>query len=318
MAAAQQLSVAEKGTTGPRGLSPDFDSNRTFEEITRSALHATGASGAALVLSDGKVMSCRACCGNLVPPVGTLLNTDRGFTATCVQTAQVVRCDDTETDPRVDGSSCVELGIHSILAVPVFDAQKVAGVLEVLSSEPKRFTDRHATALTLLARLVETLVDYTSSGDAAIAVSPVPKPQSNGSDHAPEDEAKVTCLSCGHPNPQDSQFCNRCGVIVLVSPAPRNATSDLSLPESTESSADEGFKEIYKLISGSPGRATWNEIYSKLLANMQNTSPQDKASGTTVERPAKKDDGVVRFGKAQGANEVKPRLGGVVRRSLWL
>ena len=99
---------------------------------------------------------------SLAPPVGTRLNTDTGFTATCVQTAEVVRCDDTGTDPRVDGSSCVELGIHSILAVPVFDAQKVAGVLEVLSNEPKRFTDRHATALKLLARLVETLVNYAS------------------------------------------------------------------------------------------------------------------------------------------------------------
>ena len=318
MAAAQQLTVAEKGATGPRGLSSDFDSTRTFEEITRSALHATGASGAALVLSDGKVMSCRACCGSLVPPVGTLLNADRGFTATCVQTAQVIRCDDTETDPRVDGSSCVELGIHSILAVPVFDAQKVAGVLEVLSSEPKRFTDRHATALTLLARLVETLVNYASSGDAAIAASPVPKPQSNGSDHAPADEAKLTCLSCGHSNPRDSQFCNRCGVILLVSPAPQNATADLSLVEGTESSADEGFKEIYKLISGNPGRATWNEIYAKLLSNMQNTSPQDKSSGATTEGTAKKDNGVVRFAKVQEANEVKSRPGGVIRRSLWL
>jgi GAF domain len=318
MAAAQQLTVAEKGATGPRGLSSDFDSTRTFEEITRSALHATGASGAALVLSDGKVMSCRACCGSLVPPVGTLLNSDKGFTATCVQTAQVVRCDDTETDTRVDGSICVELGIRSILAVPVFDSQNVAGVLEVLSSEPKRFTDRHATALTLLARLVETLVDYASHGDDPLAAYPGAKPQSNGPDQPLADKAKKTCLSCGHPNPQDSQFCNRCGVILLVPPAPPDATEDLSLAESTEASADEGFKEIYKLISGNPGRATWNEIYAKLRANMQNTSPQDKSSGTTTEATAKKDNGVVRFAKVQEDNELKSRPGGVIRRSLWL
>ena len=113
-------------------------SNRTLEEITRSALHAEGASGAALVLSDGKDMSCRACSGELAPPVGTRLNPDTGFTATCVQTGEVVRCDDTATDPGSMVRVALQLGIRSILAVPVFDGPKVAGVLEVLSGRDHR------------------------------------------------------------------------------------------------------------------------------------------------------------------------------------
>jgi len=106
------LNRAEKDSAVPQGSSPDFDPNRTLEEITRSAQHITGASGAALALSDGKVMACRACSGYLAPPVGTQLNTDTGLTATCVQTAEVVRCDDTEADPRVDSSKCI--GVRSI------------------------------------------------------------------------------------------------------------------------------------------------------------------------------------------------------------
>src|SRR5580704_6895938 len=156
MAALPQPSIPKKDFIRPQVSTPDFDS-KTLEEITRSAQHATGASGAALVLSDGKIMSCRACSGELGPPVGTRLNADTGFTATCVRTAVVVRCDDTETDPRVDGSSCVQLGIRSILAVPIFNGQNVAGVLEVLSNEPKKFADRHANALHLLAQLVEAV-----------------------------------------------------------------------------------------------------------------------------------------------------------------
>ena len=75
-----------------------------------------------------------------------------------------------------------QLGIRSILAVPIFSAQKVAGVLEVLSNEPKRFTDRHVNALKLLARLVETLVDYASQGDgSASTLTPEPEIQSNDS-----------------------------------------------------------------------------------------------------------------------------------------
>jgi len=339
MAVAQQFNVAEKGEIG-RDLRPDFDRDKTFEEITRSALHATAASGAALILTDGTVMSCRACSGRLAPPVGTRLNTSTGFTATCVQTAQVIRCDNTASDPRVDGTSCIQLGIHSILAVPVFDGEKVAGVLEVLSSEPGKFTDRHATALKLLARLVETLVNYASRADAAsasVASEQKPKPNGAAASDAPspnvarekaeklerKDQPTVMCLSCGHPNPQSSRFCNRCGVILLATFDPPEPAADENLPAKPEAANEDGLKEIYSLIAGSAGRPTWNEIYAKLLANMQSTSAQSKPPSPANHDPAKqdaakKDNGVVKVGRSQGTNDLKSRIGAAVRNNLWL
>ena len=313
----KQLNLGPNESTSHRGLNPELDSDKTLEEITRSALHATGASGSALVLSDAKGMSCRSNSGELAPPVGTRLHTDTGFTAMCVRTAEVVRCDDTKNDPRVDGSSCAQLGIRSILAVPIFSAQKVAGVLEVLSNEPKRFTDRHVNALKLLARLVETLVD--SQGDAfASTLSPEPKIQSNDSGTTNSHQVKLTCLSCGHPNPQGSQFCNRCGVIMLSSPDYSETTPDAGGLGGGVSNSDEGLKEIYSLISGSAGRPTWNEIYPRLLAHLRSTTAQDKAAAATPKEAIKKDDGVMGFRRAQATPELKERLGGVVRRSLWL
>jgi GAF domain len=317
--ATKQLNLGQNGSTNPQGLSPERDSDKTLEEITRSALHATGASGSALVLSDGKGMSCRSSSGQLAPPVGTRLNTDTGFTAMCVRTAVVVRCDDTKNDPRVDGLSCAQLGIRSILAVPIFSAQKVAGVLEVLSDEPKRFTDRHVNALKLLARLVETLVDYAFQSDASLPpLTLEPKIQSNDSGTANSHQVKLTCLSCGHPNPQGSQFCNRCGVIMLSSPDYSETTPDPGGLGGGLSNSDEGLKEIYSLISGSAGRPTWNEIYPKLLAHLRSTTAQDKAPAATPKEAVKKDDSVVGFSRAQATPELKERLGGVIRRSLWL
>jgi len=307
MAALPQPSISEKHSVRPQLSTPDVDS-KTLEEITRSAQHATGASGAALVLSDGKIMSCRACSGELGPPVGTRLNTDTGFTATCVQTAEIVRCDDTATDPRVDGSSCIKLGIRSILAVPVFDNKNVAGVLEVLSNQPKRFTDRHASALQLLARLVETVVNYgPRAGVSPETANPGGKPQGNESAGAIRDPATLMCLSCGHKNPRESHFCNRCGVILFNSFGPQ-ATA---VPTGTEpSAADEGaLKELCKLISGDAGLATWSEISERLLADQQRTTAQDK--------PSKPDDAVRGLGTAQGANGAKGR-GASIRRSMWL
>ena len=321
MAASLQPSIARKDSDSVslRGSSPEFDSNRTLEEITRSALHATGANGAALVLSDGKVMSCRACSGELAPPVGTRLNPDAGFTATCVRTGEIVRCDDTATDPRIDGSSCIQLGIGSILAVPVFDGPNVAGVLEVLSTETKKFAERHVTALKLLARLVETLLNYSprnGSPDSRIAN---PTAVATNSNRVSTDEAKVMCLSCGHRNPQDSQFCNRCGVILLVTLGQTETPQDLVESETAESGANKGLKEIYKIISENAGRATWTEIDAKLMANLQSTSAQNQPRpGAKKELANEKEDSVNGLGKAREATELKTRLGAAVRRSLWL
>jgi hypothetical protein len=317
--ATKQLSFGQNHSTSPQGLSPELDSDKTLEEITRSALHATGASGSALVLSDGDIMSCRASSGELAPPVGTRLNTDTGFTAMCVRIAEIVRCDDTKNDPRLDGSSCAELGIRSILAVPIFYGQKVAGVLEVLSNQPNRFTDRHVNALKLLARLVETLVDYAFQGDGSLStLTPDTKTRSNDSGTANTHQVRVTCLSCGHPNPQGSQFCNRCGVIMLAAPGYSETTPDPGGLAGVESSSDEGLKEIYSLISGNAGRPTWNEIYPKLLAHLQSTSTQEKPPTEPTKDTANKDDSVMGFGRALGSPELKAWPGAAVRRSLWL
>jgi hypothetical protein len=84
------------------------------------------------------------------------------------------------------------------------------------------------------------------------------------------------------------------------------------------SNSDEGLKEIYSLISGSADRPTWNEIYPKLLAHLQSTSVQDRVPAATPKDAAKKADSAFGFGMAQATPEPQERLGGVVRRSLWL
>jgi hypothetical protein len=298
-----------------RGSSPESGPDRTLEQLTRSAQHVTGASGAALALSDGKVMLCRACSGYLAPPVGTQLNTDTGLTATCARTAAVVRCDDTEADPRVDKSKCT--GVRSILAVPVFNDPDVAGVLAVLSRKPKGFTDRHVTALQLLARVVETHVDYVSRGSGPLN-PPASDAKLTGSDSgANTDGARVLCFPCGQANPQGSHFCNRCGAI-LFSPDPLDKTVELSRPEGMGSTDNEGLKEIYKLISENVGLATWQDISAKLLASLEGPSAQEQSHTAATKETARREETVKGLGRTEGTNELTGRPGAAIRRSLWL
>jgi putative methionine-R-sulfoxide reductase with GAF domain len=133
------------------GLSPLA---RDINAIVSRALALTGAKGAALALYEGDQLICRATCGTDTPGLGALISTDSGITGECIRFAQVMYCSDASSDPRVNQEICADLGIRSILALPLFAGQRIVGLLEVLSQRSKAFDPGDAKALDLMARPV--------------------------------------------------------------------------------------------------------------------------------------------------------------------
>jgi TPR repeat protein len=79
------------------------------------------------------------------------LQVGSGFSGECVRTGRLLRCDDTELDPRVDREICRVLGIRSILAVPVRAGEKSIGLLEAFSALPNAFAEADSVVLQRLA-----------------------------------------------------------------------------------------------------------------------------------------------------------------------
>jgi putative methionine-R-sulfoxide reductase with GAF domain len=119
------------------------------------------ASGAAIALAgkDAGTMICRASAGQSAPPVGATLQSGSGFSGECVRTASILRCDDSETDERVDRQSCRALGIRSMLAAPVCLGEKVIGLLEVFSAQPSAFGENDSAVLQRFAETILTAVN---------------------------------------------------------------------------------------------------------------------------------------------------------------
>jgi TPR repeat protein len=139
------------------------------------------ASGAALALSDAApgFMVCRASAGPDAPRVGARLQVGSGFSGECVKTGRLLKCDDAETDPRVDRESCRALGIRSILAAPVRVGEKSIGILEVFSPRPGCFANGDSSVLQRLAETVLAAVNRAArAGNLPLpgAPAPVPKP----------------------------------------------------------------------------------------------------------------------------------------------
>lgn len=138
------------------------DLDAALQLLADRAQYITGASGAAIALRRGahKDMLCRASAGANAPELGALLSMEYGLSGECVRTRQVLRCDDAERDSRVNRQACRDLGIASVVVMPVVNDDQVLGVFELLSGKPRAFEERDITALQRLSEMVETAVRH--------------------------------------------------------------------------------------------------------------------------------------------------------------
>jgi TonB family protein len=133
-----------------------MDLESILSEATHAARYFTEATGAALALWSQGVVICRARSGETAPPLGAKLDVDSGISGECLRSGRSKRCDDTLTDPLVDGKVCQELGIRALAAVPLRGERGVVGILEVFSDRPYAFSDAHIAVLKQLAQIAVT------------------------------------------------------------------------------------------------------------------------------------------------------------------
>ena len=141
-------------------FAPEFEQDEQFvldevlQLVAERAVAITGADGLAIALAQNSEIVLRAAAGTIRPDVGARIDRDSAFSGACFKTAQVVNCDDTETDPRVNLQACRKLGARSMVAVPLCGRRRVIGVLEAFSAWPFGFNDSDIRNLSLLAELV--------------------------------------------------------------------------------------------------------------------------------------------------------------------
>jgi hypothetical protein len=147
------------------------DLEAALQLLAERAQYITGASGAAIALRRGEHndMLCRASAGTNAPELGALLSMEYGLSGESVRTRQALRCDDAERDPRVNREGCREMGIASVVVMPIVSEQQVLGVFELFSSTPHAFEERDLLALQRLSEMVETAVRH------AVAAQGVPR-----------------------------------------------------------------------------------------------------------------------------------------------
>jgi TonB family protein len=208
--------------------------------IMEQVLTSTGARGAAVALQDGQGMICCAAAGN-APDLGVRVQGESGLSGHCVRTGEMVLCDDTEEDPRVDRDLCRELNLRCALILPLFRGRQLCGVLEVFSDRPRAFDPLCASLLKRISNLVvevavHVLPELASpapasangpsspsappAGDArrdrSLAAGTTAAPLSRRSLRTASLSHTLVCDVCGHSNPRGKRVCSHCDVPLSV------------------------------------------------------------------------------------------------------
>ncbi len=138
-----------------RGASPD-----DLAVVAQRAQAFTNASGVAIALSEGNAgeIVCRARSGASAPDVGATLRVEGTFTGLCIQSGKELRCDDCETDTRVDTAAIRALGIRSMVVTPIREDSRVIGVLAAFAPTPHAFTITHVAVLKTMADQISALL----------------------------------------------------------------------------------------------------------------------------------------------------------------
>jgi PAS domain S-box-containing protein len=136
-----------------------LDSDTVMRVIAQRSMALTNASGAVIESIEGD---------DVVPlvHVGTearRLPLGMSLSGIAVHTGEIQRSDDTFSDSRITHQVYRELGIRSLLLVPLRDEHRTLGVLKVVSPRPGAFSERDAKALRLLGGLMGAALGHAAA-----------------------------------------------------------------------------------------------------------------------------------------------------------
>ena len=129
----------------------ELDPAAVMQIVAERTQKMSGADGAVIDLIEGDEAVHRAATGIAKGCVGRRLKLASSLTGHAVRERAVLRCDDTESDSRVDRDACREMETRSMVVAPLIQDDGAVGLLRVMSRRPGAFDDLHVAAIRLMA-----------------------------------------------------------------------------------------------------------------------------------------------------------------------
>src|SRR5665213_1359629 len=146
---------------GPReAIAIASDPASVMERVLAEALVLVpSADGAAVMLCAQRAfLIITAASGNLAGSTDTVVSLTNSLSGLAIRSGVTQYCHDTTSDPRVDARPAADLGILSMICVPLRRGDEQVGVFLVTSSEASTFGPADETTLAGLAHFVSSVI----------------------------------------------------------------------------------------------------------------------------------------------------------------
>jgi PAS domain S-box-containing protein len=134
--------------------------------IIQRAQDITDAQGAVIEFVEGDELVYHAATGIAASSVGLRLKLNSSLSGFCVQTGEIIHCEDSETDPRVDLEACRRIKVRSMIVAPLHREKSIIGVIKVFSSNPYSFNEQDIRTLQLMAGNISSTIERKQAEEA--------------------------------------------------------------------------------------------------------------------------------------------------------
>jgi len=143
----------------------ELDAEGAMRLIAESAQEVAHATGVSIGQLHGDQLVYRAASGSTAAYMGRQVTASLTVAAAGRARREILRVEDAETDTRIEAAICRQFGARALLILPIYHDRSVAGVLEVLFSEPHTFEDREVSAYRLMAAQIEMAMNHAARLD---------------------------------------------------------------------------------------------------------------------------------------------------------
>lgn len=131
-----------------------MDLGNIMDLVVQRTQVMTNAEGACLELIEKSELVYRATSGMAEKFLGLRLNMENSLSGECIRMKVPLICNDIERDERVNKNACRQIGINSMIVIPLICNNEAVGILKVLSAKVDHFNNETIHILELISGLI--------------------------------------------------------------------------------------------------------------------------------------------------------------------
>jgi len=241
----------------------NLDLQEALDLIAERAKRIVRADGALIGLLEADGLVYRAAAGDSLKLVGMKMPADSCLTTECLKYGATLQSRDVSVEYRLEPESCAKLGIHGLIAVPVFYQGTVVGSLELHFAKVNAFREPDIRTCQLMAGLITEAkaraeeqewkqalaVERETMREALAKLKPqlqklVGTPEAMPAGGEPLLAGSETCEACGSEVEPHQRLCGVCGAERSSVRAEARDLTHPSFEDSTPPLSDETLDQL--------------------------------------------------------------------------